>query len=540
MSTPPMGLDNTLEPLKGGGPPAVHVRDASRRAALLAPARPRRGSRTRTRGAARRPQRHRARARHRRRRPGGRPGAAERDGRRRGRDRPADDLVRQRDDDRRHDRCHVRQDAAAVQGHLRVSGRSPGPVRPVEGRAAGRPLADRAVRLLAGGLHARAALRHGHRLRAVLPGHPDRRAARRARDVRAEHERGRDLREDEGRSEPGRPAQLRDHRRHAVLGDAQRRRRALRGLDLLTAPRHGEHPQRRRAHVGPVDAGHRSAGHGPERLVAGGPAARDDAQHGRRPVGLAALEPARRRDQLHVQPLLGRPRRHVLPGRSGHEPRVQRDDVRGARRRDAADLRLRAGRLLQPAPPPGSYLATHWNVYNNLFMAECGTLPAGTCITSGPTDPPSNTAPPSIVGTPATGELLSADKGTWDGAVSYGYVWLRDGATITGAASSSYRVTSADRDAMISVRVTGVNPWGTVAETSAEVGPVAPRPPVLAVDPAVSGTLTSGSLLTTTIGTWSPVGTTYTFQWERSVGGAAFAPIPGANRATYRLVVADN
>jgi hypothetical protein len=193
-----------------------------------------------------------------------------------------------------------------------------------------------------------------------------------------------------------------------------------------------------------------------------------------------------------------------------------------------------------PAPPQGSYLATHWNVYDNVFMAECGTLPAGSCLTSGPTDPPSNTTPPSIVGTPATGELLSADKGTWDSAVSYTYMWLRDGATITGATSSSYRVTTADRDAMISVRVTGINPWGTVAETSAEVGPVAPRPPALAGDPVISGALTSGSLLTTTIGTWSPAGTTYTFQWERSVSGGAFVPIPGATRATYRLVIADN
>ena len=193
-----------------------------------------------------------------------------------------------------------------------------------------------------------------------------------------------------------------------------------------------------------------------------------------------------------------------------------------------------------PAPSPGSYLATHWNVYDNVFMAECGTLPAGSCLTSGPTDPPSNTTPPSIVGTPATGELLSADKGTWDGAVSYGYLWLRDGATITGATSSSYRVTSADRDAMISVRVTGINPWGTVTETSAEVGPVAPRPPAPVGKPVIAGALTSGSLLTTTIGTWSPAGTTYTFQWEHSVGGGAFVPIPGATRATYRLVIADD
>jgi hypothetical protein len=193
-----------------------------------------------------------------------------------------------------------------------------------------------------------------------------------------------------------------------------------------------------------------------------------------------------------------------------------------------------------PAPPPGSYLATHWNVYNNVFLAECGTLPAGSCLTAGPTDPPSNTTPPSVVGTPATGELLSADKGVWDSAVSYGYQWLRDGAPITGALSSSYRVTTADRGALISVRVTGINPWGTVPATSAEVGPVAPRPPVLTGDPVVTGTLTSGSLLTATIGTWSPAGTTYTFQWERSVGGGAFVAVPGATGATYRLVVGDD
>ncbi len=193
-----------------------------------------------------------------------------------------------------------------------------------------------------------------------------------------------------------------------------------------------------------------------------------------------------------------------------------------------------------PAPPPGSYLATHWNVYNNVFMAECGTLPAGACLNSGPTDPPSNVDPPFVVGALATGALVSVDKGSWDGAVSFAYQWLRDGVPITGATTSSYRLMTADRDAMISVRVTGINPWGSVTETSPAVGPVSPRPPVNVSEPVVTGALTSGSLLTTTIGTWSPAGTTYTFQWERSVGGGAFAAIPGATRATYRLVVADD
>jgi hypothetical protein len=193
-----------------------------------------------------------------------------------------------------------------------------------------------------------------------------------------------------------------------------------------------------------------------------------------------------------------------------------------------------------PAPQAGSYLATHWNVYNNVFMAECATLPASSCLASGPTDPPANTTPPSIVGSPATGELLSANKGTWDAGVSFSYQWLRDGAPITGALSSSYRVTTADRGAMISVRVTAANPWGTATEISAEIGPVAPRPPVLVSEPVVTGPLTSGSLLATTVGTWSPAGTSYTFQWERSLGGGAYVAIPGATRAAYRLVVGDD
>ena len=55
----------------------------------------------------------------------------------------------------------------------------------------------------------------------------------------------------------------------------------------------------------------------------------------------------------------------------------------------------------------------------------------------------------------------------------------------------------------------------------------------------MSGPATSGSLLTAGLGTWNPAGTSYTYQWERSVGGAAFVPIPGATRATYRVLVSD-
>jgi hypothetical protein len=192
-----------------------------------------------------------------------------------------------------------------------------------------------------------------------------------------------------------------------------------------------------------------------------------------------------------------------------------------------------------PAPPVGSYLATHWNVYNNVFMADCSTLPAGTCLASGPTDPPTSTTAPSVLGTPATGEQLAASKGVWNPAgVSYLYQWLRNGTGIVGATASTYRLTSADRGAMIGVRVTAINPYGSVSAGSASAGPVAARPPVSVAVPAISGAAASGSLLIATAGAWSPAGTSYTYQWQRDAG-AGFADVAGASSTTYRLTVAD-
>jgi hypothetical protein len=192
-----------------------------------------------------------------------------------------------------------------------------------------------------------------------------------------------------------------------------------------------------------------------------------------------------------------------------------------------------------PAPPSGSYLATHWNVYNSVFMADCSTMPANTCLASGPTAPPASTVAPSVIGTPATSELLAADKGTWlPAGVSYQYQWLRDGIAITGATASTYRLSAADRGAMIHVRVTAINPYGSAPAESASVGPVAARAPVNTAVPAISGAALSGSLLTATAGAWSPAGTSYTYQWQRDAG-AGYADVGGATSTTYRVTVAD-
>ena len=90
---------------------------------------------------------------------------------------------------------------------------------------------------------------------------------------------------------------------------------------------------------------------------------------------------------------------------------------------------------------------------------------------SGPAvDAPINTAPPAVTGTPQVGQTLGCSPGTWTGATSYAYTWLRGGAPVPGAAQSTYVLTSADAGAHIACRVTAAGTGGSLTVTSAAVG----------------------------------------------------------------------
>jgi hypothetical protein len=60
-------------------------------------------------------------------------------------------------------------------------------------------------------------------------------------------------------------------------------------------------------------------------------------------------------------------------------------------------------------------------------------------------------------------------------------------------------------------------------------------PPVNTSPPVISGTATVGSTLSSTVGNWTYVPTSYTRQWRRGA-----VNIPGATAATYVLVAADS
>lgn len=90
---------------------------------------------------------------------------------------------------------------------------------------------------------------------------------------------------------------------------------------------------------------------------------------------------------------------------------------------------------------------------------------------------PSATAPPTISGSAAVGEQLTANEGTWTGAPDrYAYQWQQCDAagsacaTVAGATGKIYGVRSADQGRTLRVAVTAVNPKGRTTAVSAQTG----------------------------------------------------------------------
>lgn len=86
----------------------------------------------------------------------------------------------------------------------------------------------------------------------------------------------------------------------------------------------------------------------------------------------------------------------------------------------------------------------------------------------GVVSPPVNTVAPTISGTNAVGNMLTATNGTWTGTapISYTYQWKRDGVNILSATSITYTLVQADAGYNITCQVTGTNTGGTASALS--------------------------------------------------------------------------
>ena len=135
------------------------------------------------------------------------------------------------------------------------------------------------------------------------------------------------------------------------------------------------------------------------------------------------------------------------------------------------------------APIAGANAATYTLVEadlgSTLRVAVTATNQAGTSapatsaqteVVTAPMQPPTNTAPPAVSGTPQVGQLLSASPGTWTGSpTSFVYQWQRCEApaancsSITGATQNSYTAAEADTGKTLRVLVTASNESGPSA-----------------------------------------------------------------------------
>lgn len=169
--------------------------------------------------------------------------------------------------------------------------------------------------------------------------------------------------------------------------------------------------------------------------------------------------------------------------------------------------------------------------------------PAGTITinaTAGGASAPANTVAPVASGGTSVGSVLSSTTGTWSGSPSptFTYQWRRNGIAISGATGSSYTVVVADAGALLTCLVTATNSAGAASAASnaitIDAGSSAVAP-ANTVAPAISGSTSIGSLLTSTSGAWTGTpAPTFTYQWRRDG-----ANIAGATSATYTVTLAD-
>jgi hypothetical protein len=152
---------------------------------------------------------------------------------------------------------------------------------------------------------------------------------------------------------------------------------------------------------------------------------------------------------------------------------------------------------------------------------------------------PNNTVAPVISGTNTFGSTLTTTDGTFTGTapLTYTYQWLRNGSPISGQTASTYVIGASDSLANITCSVTATNSYGSDSEVSNTIT-VANFAPVNTVAPTVSpsGTQSTGTLITSNVGTWSGVSPiTYEYKWTRN--GVA---ISGATASTYTIQSADD
>ncbi|MBK4719672.1 DUF4347 domain-containing protein, partial [Azospirillum sp. YIM DDC1] len=168
---------------------------------------------------------------------------------------------------------------------------------------------------------------------------------------------------------------------------------------------------------------------------------------------------------------------------------------------------------------------------------------------------PVNSVIPSVSGTAKVGSALTGATGSWsdpDGdPLGYTYQWYRaddsngtNAASISGATSSSYTLTTSDAHKYLRVAVIANDGNSNTTTAYSAYAAISNSAPVNSAVPSVTGTATVGNALTTTDGTWSDADSdnrTFSYQWYRAddSNGTNAASISGATSSSYTLAAGD-
>lgn len=134
-----------------------------------------------------------------------------------------------------------------------------------------------------------------------------------------------------------------------------------------------------------------------------------------------------------------------------------------------------------------------------------------------------------ISGTPAAGQKVSANPGSWTNGTSFSYRWRLNGKTVKGATKRTFTIPRSAAGKRVSVVVTGRRS----GYASASVASKATAKLLRASVPKLTGTPKPGRTLKATKGKWSTK-VEFGYRWLRN--GKAIA---GATRSSYRLTKKD-
>ena len=183
-----------------------------------------------------------------------------------------------------------------------------------------------------------------------------------------------------------------------------------------------------------------------------------------------------------------------------------------------------------------------------------GASPASLEIAPYSQDAPTVATPPSIVGTPEAGKLLSAVPGVWNGGkpLAFTFQWRQCDAAgancvdIAGATQETYQPTSDDVGHSLKVRVTAATATATAkanAPATVAVSPAGTPPtarPANVGAPIIQGMHQVGQKLTATAGNWTGSPTKFAYRWQRcDASGLNCAAIANARHAAYTATPDD-